>query len=180
MKMETNERVRVCPYCAEQIKIAAKACPRCRNWLTALSLRNPSAAAALMIFSLIAFEIAFVIFVQRMLNTGADFSGYRDTLSVTESRMSFGKLQDGTPVINVVAVITNVSDVAWKNLQIDSRFFNNTGTLIDARPYQIGSTILPHSDMAVRITTKPLRDLTEYESQKVYVRAARDARSRLY
>jgi len=33
---------RICPFCAESIKNEAKVCPRCRQWLTLRSIRNPA------------------------------------------------------------------------------------------------------------------------------------------
>ena len=179
MKTQNDAGIRNCPYCTEQINIAAKVCPRCRQWLTALSLRNPAMAAILMCLSMFILIVGLIVSVARLVNPGVGFSDYRDTVSVVESRMSLGKTDEGIPTVNIIAIITNKSDVAWKDLQFDSRFYNKAATLIDARPYSVSSTILPHSDLAVRIVTKPLKDLSEYETQKVYIRNARDARSRL-
>jgi predicted nucleic acid-binding Zn ribbon protein len=40
-KLDTAN-TRTCPFCAESIKREAKVCPRCRQWLTLRSIRNPA------------------------------------------------------------------------------------------------------------------------------------------
>jgi hypothetical protein len=177
MSTQNGGETRICPYCAEQIKAAAKICPKCRQWLTALSLRNPGMAVVVMCSCMFLLIGGALLWLARLTDNGSDFSPYRDRITIVESRMSFGKSQDGTPVVNTVAVVTNRSDIAWKGIEFDSRFFNKAGVLIDAHPWRSYTTVLPHSDAAVRFATKPITDFSEYETQKVYIRAARDARA---
>jgi hypothetical protein len=133
-----------------------------------------------LVFFLFVMLAGFLLELQKLTGPGIDFSRYRDAISVVESRMSFGRGESNLPTVNVVLVITNQSDFAWRLLEFDTRFFNKAGTMIDARPYHDGSTVLPHDDLALRIVTTPLNQLAEYDNCKVYVRAARDARSRFY
>ena len=100
------------------------------------------------------------------------------SLSVVASRMNFGTA-DNKPMVYVICVITNKTDMAWKDLEVDARFFNKTGTLIDAHTYHDSSTILPHDEMALRMGTTPFDSLSDYETYKIYIRSARDARSPL-
>jgi predicted nucleic acid-binding Zn ribbon protein len=39
-----NSESKQCRFCAESIPSAAKVCPRCRQWLTLWSSRNPNVA----------------------------------------------------------------------------------------------------------------------------------------
>src|ERR1035437_3057991 len=87
----SEENSKVCPYCAEQIKVTAKICPWCRQWLSMYSLRNPAVSAMVFFLCLLIFIVSFLAFFQRLLKPGVDFSPYRDSISVVESRMN---LQD--------------------------------------------------------------------------------------
>lgn len=172
----SEEISRNCPYCAEQIKITAKICPWCRQWLRLFSLRNPAVFAAVFYLCLLFFVVVFLIFFKRLLNPGMDFSPYRNGISVVESRMNLEDAGKDSSV-HVVAVITNQTDIAWKHVQLDVRFFDKTGTLIDARVYSDGATILPHGESALRINTKPCHALSDYKSYQLFIRSARDAHS---
>jgi len=173
-----GEVTKVCPYCAEQVKAVAKVCPRCRQWLTVFSLRNPILfVLALCVLGMVVCSL-FAIALRKQLNSGIDFAPYRDSISVVDSRMTFGK-DDNGPVVYVVTVITNQSNLPWKETEFDARFFDKTGKLIDAQQWRDYSTIWPHGDSAFRIVVRPSHDLSDYQSYKVFVRSARDAHSRL-
>lgn len=172
-----DEATKTCRYCAEQIKATAKVCPRCRQWLPGFSLRNP----AILIFALCLWcFICFVVmatFFKQLVNPGVDFSAYRNSISVVDSRMTFG-MENKEPVIYVVTVITNKSDLVWKGVELDARFFDKTGTLIDAQAWCDNLPIWPHGDSAFRIRVKPSHDLSDYQSYKLFVRSARDVHAR--
>lgn len=172
-----SEATRVCPYCAEPVKTAAKVCPRCRNWLSVYSLRNPAVLIAILCLWCFATTAGLLISIERLIHSGMDFTPYRGSISVLESRMNFGT-EDNEPAVYVVAVVTNKSDIAWRDIELDARFFDKTGTLIDAQTDSDYSTIWPHGDSAFRIKLKPSHDLSDYQSYKVFVRSARDAHSR--
>jgi hypothetical protein len=125
---------------------------------------------------LLIFIVGVLAFVQRILKPGVDFSPYRDSISIIESRMNLQD-DDKKPMVNVVVIVTNKSEVAWKDVQTEVRYFDKAGTLIDAGTGWGHGVIYPHGDMAFRIGTQPSHPLSEYDSYKIYVRAARDARS---
>lgn len=172
----SEEIVRTCPYCAEQIRVAAKVCPHCRQWLTILSLRNPATFLAVFYFCALALIVGFLVFLGRLLNPGINFMPYRDGISIVDSRMN---IQDAgkDSSVHVVAVITNQTDIAWKQVQLDVRFFDQSGKLIDGRMYIDSSVILPHGESAFRVNTRPSHSLADYDSYKIFVRYARDARA---
>jgi hypothetical protein len=174
-----NEVVRICPYCAEQIKPVAKVCPWCHQWLSLFSFRNPGVQLAAFNLCALLLIVGFQVMFNRFTGSGIDFSPYRNEISVVESRMNF-KDAGTNSMVYVVAVITNHTDIAWRQIQYDVRFFNRAGTLIDARTALDSSTILDHGESAFRINVTPSHMLPEYDSYKVFVRAARDNRTRLY
>lgn len=167
---------KACPYCAEQVSSNAKICPHCRQWLSAYSLRNPALAVILSCtFGLIC-VIGVLIFFQRLTNQGRDFSPYRNSISVVESRMRL-QADEKSPFVNVVVVLTNKSELAWKDVQMDLRFYNAAGTLIDAVAYVSRGEIYPNGELAFRIKNPPNHPLSDYDSYKIFVRSARDARA---
>jgi hypothetical protein len=168
---------KTCPYCAEEVMAAAKVCPHCRNWLSMYSLRNPAVGMfGFCLFFLIGF-IGFLNAVHQLMNPGRDFSPYRESISVVESRMDF-KPDDYGMAIYVVAVLTNKCELAWKNPQLDLRFFNKAGNLIDAIPCNGGGVIYPNGELAVRAKNRPSHAVSEYDSCKVFVRSAVDPKVR--
>jgi hypothetical protein len=172
---------KVCPYCAEQVNNAARICPRCRQWLSIFSWRNPAVSVFVVCFCGLGCLIGFLVFLQRLLDPGIDFSPYRDSISVVESRMNL-QANDKQPIVNVVVLLTNKTDLAWKDVQMDLRFYDKTGTFIDADVGWGRGVIFPHGELAFRIRTQPSHPLSDYEAYKIYVRSARDvhARSFLY
>jgi hypothetical protein len=175
----SEENSKTCRYCYEQIKASAKVCPRCRQWLSILSLRNP--AVLVVAFSLYGFAVvaSFGVFVHKMLDPGIDFLPYHNQVSVVESGFVFGtNVLNKLPVIGIVAVVTNQSDKAWTGVELEARYFDKSGKLIDVGHGQYVWTLYPYSDGAVRINSGALYPFADYASYKIYVGSARDVHSR--
>jgi hypothetical protein len=168
---------KTCPYCDEEVKPAAKVCPYCRNWLSKYSLRNPVVGISGFCLFLIIVFIGFLNFVHQIMNPGRDFSPYRDSISVVESRMNF-KPDEYGDAFYVVTVLTNKCEFAWKNPQLDLRFYNKAGTLIDAMSYTGNGVVYPNGEMAFKTKNRPSHPVAEYDSCKVFVRSAVDPRVR--
>ena len=164
---------KTCPYCAEEVLTVAKICPHCRNWLSKYSLRNPAVFISSFCLFIIVGIFGFLYSVQQLLNPGRDYSPFRDSLSVLETRMNF-KPDEYGDCIYVVVVLTNKCDFAWKNPQLDIRFYDKAGTLIDANANAGGGLIQSLGDMAVRVKCRPCHPFSEYDSCKVFVRGAVD------
>ena len=157
--------------------VVAKICPHCRNWLSKYSLRNPAVGIGIFcLFVLIAF-VGLLHAVNQLMNPGRDFLPYRDTISVVESRMNL-KPDEYSDAFYVVTVLTNKGELAWKNPQLDLRFYNKSGILIDAIPCVGNGVIYPNGELAVRTKTRPSRPISEYDSCKVLVRSAVDPKVR--
>jgi hypothetical protein len=177
----SEDKFKICPYCAEQVKAAAKVCPRCRQWLCIFSLRNPAtliSATALCFFLLMTY---LILGVHRAFDLGMDFSPYRNQISVVESRMDLGTILRNNinePCVYVVAVITNQTDKAWRGVDVEARFFDKAGKLIDVGQGQYYDTLYPQTDGALRIKAGMLRPVTDYDSYKLYIGSAADPHSR--
>lgn len=174
-----TEQSKVCPYCAEQVKPRAKVCPFCKQWLSFWSLRNP-AAFIISITLLAVFGLGWMVHdIHHRLDRGVDFSTYRDDITVMQSRMNFQTNED-TPEIDTVLVLTNKSDLAWQRVEVELRYFNDNGELIDARHDWSPGVMYPHQDSAWTVPVKPALALSDYASNSVCVRYATDARAYAY
>jgi hypothetical protein len=141
------------------------------------SLRNPTVFLLIFCICYLSSALGLLIVFNRIADPGINFFPYRNQLSIFDSRMN---LEDAAKEysVHVVAVVTNQTDIAWKDVQLDVRFFNKAGTLIDARTFMNSPTIFPHGDSAFRINVDPIHPLADYDSYKIYIRSARDTRSR--
>ena len=168
--------LKICPYCAESIPARAKVCPRCRQWLTIFSFRSQGFANLAVGLGVLILFGGGLLFLHKLLNVGVDFSPYRDGLSVVESRMDFQVL-DKDSKIYIVGILTNQTDVAWKNPQFELRYYDAKGMLIDVQTSYVNARIYPRGETGFRIALKPCRELADYTTYKIFARYARDARS---
>jgi len=88
--------------------------------------------------------------------------------------MNFNK-DEKEPRGFVVVVITNKSEIAWKDVELDTRLFDQAGVMLDACTYEDSSIILPHDELSLRIPFALYKPVADYAGHKVYVRAARDS-----
>jgi hypothetical protein len=174
-----NGPTRACPFCAEDIKVEAKVCPHCRQWLTLRSIRNPSVAVwvygvpHLAIYFLLA---AFVLNrVERFTNPKPNYSSYIDSLRVLQSQMISVESSNG-PRIYVTGILTNQSDMSWRDIEFECRFYDGSGDLIDAAHPHVAATIQAHDDTAFRAVVAPGRSTNDYVSFRISVVTARNTK----
>lgn len=176
--MTSNSKV--CPLCAEAIPAAAKVCPRCRQWLTLRSFRHPFTWALVVgIPTAVVPALFFFLMISRVegiFNPRPLYAEMPDSLSVAESRMLWVETTNG-PRIYVIGMLTNQSMAAWKDVELQCRFYGTNGTLIDAAYPLARLTILPSSDAAFRGTIAPGRPRQDYHTLSVTVSSARNARA---
>lgn len=175
----TEQNFKTCRYCGEQIKVAAKICPRCRQWLSLLSWRNPVLLFGSVCLWCLSLFVVLTVSFHRMLDPGTDFSPYRNQITVADSRMIFGTNMYNKPFAAVVAVVTNQSDMPWKEVEFQARFFDKTGALIDVGRGEYYPTLYPGTDGAIWINTGMLRPFADYASYRIYIGSAEDSHTRL-
>ena len=171
---------RTCPFCAEKIKREAKVCPHCRQWLTLRSIRNPAITVwvyglpHLAIYAL--FGILILTALNRFQNPKPDYTAFVNSLRVVESRMNWAETSSGLRLY-ITGVLTNQSEVAWRDIELECRFFDAKGQLADAAHPHAGLTIQPHDDAAFRAAVTPSRATNDYASFRLSVSTARNTKS---
>jgi predicted nucleic acid-binding Zn ribbon protein len=171
---------RTCPFCAESIKREAKVCPRCRQWLTLRSIRNPAITVwiyglpHLAIYALIGMLILTAL--NRFQNPKPDYTAFVNSLRVMESRLNWAETSSGLRIY-VTGILTNQSEFAWRDIELECRFFDANGHLVDAAHPHAGLTIQPHDDTAFRAVVTPSHASNDYASFRISVSTARNTKS---
>lgn len=171
---------RSCPFCAETISAKAKLCPRCRQWLSWKSFRHPLILMLTLVvpvtFLWIALGFAMLSSFSKLTNPKPLYGEFPNSLKVLESRMNWAPTENGL-AIYLTGVLTNTSPVAWKDAEFDCRFFDAKGGMLDAGTGHSFFTVLPHDDVAFRVSIMPTAPTNEYYSFTISVGNAWNARS---
>jgi hypothetical protein len=92
-----------------------------------------------------------------------------------ESRMNWVQTSNG-PRIYITGILTNQSDIAWRDIELECRFLDTNGVLADAAHPHAGLTIQPHDDAAFRVVVTPSRATNDYASFRLSVTSARNTK----
>ena len=170
-----EQQTKICPLCAETGKAAAKLCPHCRSDLRRSAIRIDVAPWLIWPLLLLFFCGALVVFY-RVVYPWQDFASCRNQVVVSSSSMQFGTGERGR-YVTTVGTVKNDSDYGWKDVQIEVRYFNQEGKLIDVGIQFISDVIIqPHSESAFRVRTIADQPESLYASHTVSVRTAKDIR----
>ena len=175
-KTKMNSDTKTCHACAEEIKRAASVCPRCRQWQRKWSVLNPALTFPVCTACFCILGIAFIVAFKRASQPKPDFNKHRHDVFVTSSSIHFGETGSNRNVV-VIDTLTNRSAVTWKQIEIDCRFFNSDGEIVDARTAQTSLVVLGNDEIAFRVETKELRPRSDYSRHSAAVRYAVNARA---
>jgi len=112
---------------------------------------------------------------ERFENPKPDYTDFVNSVRVIESRMAWGQTTNG-PRIFITGLLTNQSPVAWRQLELECRWFDAEGQLVDVIHRPAGLTIQPHDDAAFRTTLDPQRATNDYVSFRLSVSMARNTK----
>ena len=175
--MAENEQTKICPLCAEIIKVAAKVCPRCRSRL------QPTKNALVVWLQLLAIVILFygpMLLAARWVRDsklpGQSFEPSREKIAVFDTTMHYSQ-SDKTNIISTVGYLRNDSSNSWQALQLEVQYFDSGGKLVDTKTETLQYQELPMGmTEAFRIRAAAAAAESSYVSNKVFVRMAKDAR----
>lgn len=169
-----------CPFCAETIPAAAKICPRCRQWISLRSFRNPVVGLVITLFALFVVGGCVAFFFthafSRISNPPPYYADHVGSLQILQSKMFFKETTNG-PRIYITGILTNRSQIPWRDIEFECRFLETNGNLIDADTSRSYSTVQANDDSAFRLTVTPIQDLQEYENLKLSISNARNVKS---
>jgi hypothetical protein len=172
-----GDSTRTCPSCAETVKAAAKLCPYCRSDLRRSAIRVRVSEWVAWLCLLLFFFGALMLFY-RFVRPWEDFTKHRNQVTVSSSSIQFSDAGDRGKFVTTIGTVKNESDWAWKNLQVEVRYFNQEGKLIDVGVQTVSDTIVqPHSESGFRVRTLADQPDSVYVSHKAVVRSAKDERS---
>jgi RNA polymerase subunit RPABC4/transcription elongation factor Spt4 len=130
--MADDKQAKVCPFCAETIKVAAKICPFCRSkqgryalWRQELLIAGPVVVFIAMAIGAIAW------FAPDEKGVGGrSFAGHRSDLVVLGTSLD----RTGTkPDIWLTGVVTNRGEYPWRVHELEVRFLDERDNLLDVR-----------------------------------------------
>lgn len=180
MKASEQPQTKHCPYCAETIPAAAKLCPRCRQWLTLRSFRNPFIALPSIFAPMLAYLILILFGLSKVFrefqNPPPYYSGFQGSLRILESKMQWAETSDGSRLF-ITGILTNQSSLTWHSVEFETRFFNSNGQMIDAANGPTHFTILAGDDSAFRVIVNPMLSSNDYNSFKISVSTAKNEKS---
>jgi hypothetical protein len=150
--MAGAEQTKVCPFCAESIKTAAKLCPFCRSkqgryvvWTQELLFGVPAAVLS----GLAIFFIAWFAPDEKGVG-GRSFTGHRDDLVVLGTSLD----RIGTkPDVWLTGVVTNRGELPWRIHELEVRFLDEHGNLLDVSHPEVEDlfVVQPHQEHGFRV-----------------------------
>src|SRR5882724_129246 len=94
-----GEFEKACPFCAETIPKAAKICPRCRQWISWRSFRNPvvGLVISLCVMFVVGGCVMFLVtnVFSRIFNPPPYYAEHVGSLQILQSKMFFTDTTNG-------------------------------------------------------------------------------------
>ena len=165
-----------CRFCRDAIDARAERCPHCRMPQTKWAFSFHPASVLVLEVLLFATLAALMFGVTRPFRKGADFTRYRDLLTVFDTHMIQGETAGG-PTLGVAGWLRNGSSVTWEDVALEVQFFDRDGTLVDVATTGTGGNwVEPNGERAFRAECEQYLPVERYASFKVFVRSAKEAR----
>ena len=149
--MENNNQ-KTCKVCYQSININAKRCPYCRHWQYkwATIFYHPIMA----VLPIVLVFILMPVLISHLFSQGKDFERYKNQIQITQSKLNFGEVE-GCPKLIILGTLKNNSNVAWKEIQLEVRFYGKEGKLFDTGQTNEFIYILqPNSEAPFKISLK--------------------------
>ena len=119
--------------------------------------------------------VAGAILFNNAIAPGKDFGPFQERIAIVESQMHFSQTTNGN-YISTIGQIRNESGFAWKNFQLEVRYYNREERMIDTRSEKLFQTLPAGATHAFRIRAPADKPELLYAGHKIFVRGAEDAR----
>src|SRR5437899_1531359 len=126
------EQTKVCRFCAETIKAAAKVCPFCRSKQGRHAVRRQELLLAVPGLALLIAAIVAIVWIapDEKSPGGRSFAGHQSELVVLGSAVERDKAKAN---FWLTGVMTNRGEHPWRVHELEVRFLNERGNLLDVR-----------------------------------------------
>ena len=172
--MDTERGETLCRYCCEPIDPRAKRCPHCRTQQTRWAyLLHPAVPALLVLSPFVLFAVTGICF-HRMFGPGKDFGRYARQLVAVDTRMEHNEEGDSHAIF-VSGMLLNDSRVHWEDVEIECRFLDANGNMIDVSNDLHTFAVRAGGSRGFLIRHAPHRPVADYAGCKVNVRWAKEA-----
>jgi hypothetical protein len=178
--MAESEQTKVCPLCAETIKVAAKVCPFCQSRQSRFTVIKGALAGA---FFVIALLVGLIVagswlFPDDSDSTSAgDFIRHRNELPVVRTTLETAEKQER---FWLSGFVTNKGDRPWRVNGLEVRFLNAQGGLIEVQHRVFDKNnvfvVQPNSEHAFRIILYSIPSSVTGVVQNIRVESATDGR----
>ena len=173
--MSDNVETKACALCAEPIRVAAKICPYCRSvqprWKRQRQVEQWTGFAFFFLMGLVLLSFLYVIIMP-----GRNFELFQNQFTVIDPEMSFDVTTNGN-YISTIGQIRNGSPYAWKDVYVEVQYFNKEGKMIDTCTREdYGEIIFAGDTQAFKVRGPADKPESEYSTQKVFIRSAKDSR----
>lgn len=170
-----DSNLKLCKMCYQKIDLRARKCPFCHHWQNRIDsvLFHPAIAV-------LPFAFVFIIvplMMRSMFDPGESFDKYKDQVKITNSQMVFGQTDCGQNLV-ILGTFKNNSDVSWKDIQLEARFFDHEGRLIDTGQKNEYFYILQeNSEAPFKFSMKKEFPTEKYVTYSISVLNAKDAKA---
>lgn len=179
--MTNPESPSVCKFCTEPVKVNARVCPHCRQWLTLRALRNPQVLGCVVggLLSLTLIPMYFIL-MSKFANAFNPRPFYYESsrgLRLTQSTMLWQQFDSSLRIV-ITGVVSNESEIPWKDVEFECRFFDTNGTMVDVANQARYLSVQPHDETAFAMRVMPARNTNSYASYRLMIVTAQNGQNR--
>jgi hypothetical protein len=147
---------KACKSCCEQIQLGAKRCPHCNQQQSRVINFLNMGGGALIGVAVLAF------FFYQFHRNNQELKDYASKLSTGPFTVHVQSTSE-TPYASCLAIARNDAPFGWRNLQVEARFFDASGNLIDVTHQRLNGSFIPaNGEAGVRVLERAARSASEY------------------